>query len=300
MNNNICKFSTSPEIGGDIAALNFVYERNPSSDEPMLPGSCMICIVAAGEASFRLTSTSAYDAESSKPIFVQPSNGDCPSFSVPEEEYLLSAGDIFFIFRGRGYRLCDLGGLEYMYISVVGTRVRPLLERLGVTPVSPVRRGYLKLLPFWRESILFADHLPDSSGIDLVAQSVLFYTLSRISGSGEVSGFAADERDVILDVKRYIDESFADPSLSLTSVAAKFGYNPKYLSERFKRTVRINLSEYLTSLRLEHARSLLDSGCRSVSSAAEASGYSDPLYFSKVFRRRFNCSPREYIKRAER
>ncbi len=83
-------------------------------------------------------------------------------------------------------------------------------------------------------------------------------------------------------------------------MSRKFSYSPKYVSAAFARLVNLSYSEYLRQLRMDHARRLFESGTLSVKEAASASGYSDALYFSKVFKKHFGCSPREYIKRFDK
>ena len=45
------------------------------------------------------------------------------------------------------------------------------------------------------------------------------------------------------------------------------------------------------------AQSLFNEGLDSVKNVALLSGFSDPLYFSKVFKKRVGCAPTEYISR---
>ena len=49
--------------------------------------------------------------------------------------------------------------------------------------------------------------------------------------------------------------------------------------------------EYLTELRLKHARTLLMNTGRTVSEVAEAAGFEDPSYFARVYKKRFCLSP---------
>jgi AraC-like DNA-binding protein len=58
----------------------------------------------------------------------------------------------------------------------------------------------------------------------------------------------------------------------------------------------MNYSEYLRSVRLKYAITLLDHGIDSVKNVALLSGFSDPLYFSKVFKDSIGISPKGYIK----
>ena len=53
-------------------------------------------------------------------------------------------------------------------------------------------------------------------------------------------------------------------------------------------------SEYVRSLRIKYAVSLFDHGIDSVKNVALLSGFTDPLYFSTVFKKCLGVSPKEY------
>ncbi|MBF0244397.1 MAG: helix-turn-helix transcriptional regulator, partial [Planctomycetes bacterium] len=58
----------------------------------------------------------------------------------------------------------------------------------------------------------------------------------------------------------------------------------------------ISPTNYHREPRIRRARSLLESGDDTIDSVAHQCGYSDPLYFSRVFRRSVGVSPRSYRK----
>lgn len=60
--------------------------------------------------------------------------------------------------------------------------------------------------------------------------------------------------------------------------------------------MRVGISEYVATLRIQQACTLLDQGFTSVKDIAFLCGYNDPLYFSKVFKAKTGVSPREYQK----
>lgn len=76
-------------------------------------------------------------------------------------------------------------------------------------------------------------------------------------------------------------------------VAAYIGIKPSYFSRLFKEYHGINFSQYMQNLKMDKARKLLAEG-RSVREAAEMTGFSDPNYFTRVFRARFNVSPKNF------
>jgi AraC-like DNA-binding protein len=62
----------------------------------------------------------------------------------------------------------------------------------------------------------------------------------------------------------------------------------------FKHSFNTTPKKYINSLRIEKARFLLQNKNQTVKDAAYRAGFTDPLYFSKVFKEKFGVSPSEY------
>ena len=177
-----------------------------------------------------------------------------------------------------------------MYIRFEGTRADELFARFGICATNCVFEGYGGLAAFWQSALTKAGE----KNLDLISESVLLYTL------GEMAPCAADpKRDLLREVVRFIDQEFTDSGMNLSSVAARFGYNDKYLSRIFKNDMGITFSAYLTNLRIRHAVFLMDHNVTSVKNVALLSGYKDPLYFSGVFKSKLGLSPKEYVSKKQ-
>ena len=92
----------------------------------------------------------------------------------------------------------------------------------------------------------------------------------------------------------YIDKNYSSDSLSLSSVACAIHVSANYLSSIFSQNVQKTFTEYVTEKRMERARKLLRSTDKSTAVIAQEVGYKDAHYFSFVFRKTQECSPREY------
>jgi len=98
--------------------------------------------------------------------------------------------------------------------------------------------------------------------------------------------------------KEYINQNFNDPSLSLYTVSNVVGFSPNHFSTVFSQETGETFIEYLTKRRIMEAKKLItDTDKRFVDIAFEV-GYSDPHYFSYVFKKKTGQSPKEF-KRAE-
>lgn len=119
-------------------------------------------------------------------------------------------------------------------------------------------------------------------------QPVLRY--SRLAESNRNAG----KDRLIKDVQDYIDSHIAD-KLTLSEVAEQFGLSASYFSVLFKQQTGVGFSDYVTTQRIEKAKHLLLSGDVKIYEAAEALGFESAFYFSKVFKKKEGCSPKEFI-----
>ncbi|MBW2690331.1 MAG: helix-turn-helix transcriptional regulator, partial [Deltaproteobacteria bacterium] len=77
-------------------------------------------------------------------------------------------------------------------------------------------------------------------------------------------------------------------------LASFLGISASHLSASFKKNIGTPPMRYLLELRLTRAAYLLANVNMSVSQVAREAGFSDPLYFSRQFKKRFGLSPRHY------
>lgn len=211
------------------------------------------------------------------------------TFVCNGKEYPVNKGDVFFTLPSSLYAICGAGDLEYMYVSFLGLGAPALLKRIFNATEKRVFRGEEELIEFWKQAIKKAN----PQNVDLLSKSVLEYSAAcLISELPEEKNTA-----VIAEIERYVRLRFTDSALTLKSLADKFGYNEKYLSKLFYRTTGIYFGDYLTNLRINASCSLMQEGKASVKEISAACGFSDPLYFSKVFKKKMLVSPSAFLKR---
>lgn len=101
------------------------------------------------------------------------------------------------------------------------------------------------------------------------------------------------EADTIHQIKQYIIEHSSE-DISLDTLAKKVDLSPIYISKMFKEKLGINYIDLLTECRIEKAKKLLVDPEISIKEITYNVGYHDPNYFSKVFKKMCNVSPKEY------
>lgn len=112
----------------------------------------------------------------------------------------------------------------------------------------------------------------------------------------EVNGYSR----VISDAVEYICRSFRNPDLSLNDVAAYVHLSPGYLSSEFKKETGVTLKSYLTDVRIEAAKRMMDDGNYKIYEICSAVGYNSSQYFSQAFYKKTGMFPTEYSKKGGR
>lgn len=255
---NICKLITS-EINSQLTPVNFILESNPEAMRNTEPKPVFrVVLIAKQRGKLYLSSRS----------------------------YSCTVGDIIFLFENEIYHFEGEDDFQYMYIEFKGLRADELFRRFGINKVNRIFPGYDGLIPFWLESLSRAT----KENIDLVSESILLYTFSRFASEN------SKVNNCISTIMEITEDNFSDSNLSMAFIAEQLGYNAKYLSHIFKKETGMGYTEYLQMFRIKYAISLFENGLDSIKNVAFLSGYSDPLYFSTVFKNKIGISPKNYIK----
>lgn len=99
---------------------------------------------------------------------------------------------------------------------------------------------------------------------------------------------------IVERAKSYILQNYGKEGLCLKDVAKALRISPYYLSHLFKDSEGMSIGEYIRDIRIARAKELLESSGLSVIEVGLEVGYSDPAYFSKIFRKETGLSPSQY------
>ncbi|MEK3724101.1 helix-turn-helix domain-containing protein [Paenibacillus sp. FSL H8-0034] len=116
--------------------------------------------------------------------------------------------------------------------------------------------------------------------------------LNRIEGQRE----HRDNRQLIQNVKVYVELHFDDPDLSLTHLGDAFQISSKYVSQLFKEAFGEKFSDYLTKIRVESAKKWLAETDIPVQDIAIKAGYIHTFSFIRVFKKMVGMTPGDYRK----
>lgn len=150
----------------------------------------------------------------------------------------------------------------------------------------------------------------DSNGFLLDAFTAAFYYWSEAAGGrtllpiyGQlIAAFLSKYQPVrrssqtVQQIEDDILQHYPDCAYDLNAYLSSLPFNMEYLKKMFKRETGRTPLQYLTDKRLENAASTLATFCGkgNISETARMCGFGDPLYFSRLFKKKYGVSPRNY------
>lgn len=123
-------------------------------------------------------------------------------------------------------------------------------------------------------------------------QIFLLVQRTRQEQKPSVSTYIQEEMEY---ARRYFNEHYNEP-ISIQDYAESRNMSVCYFQRNFKQIVSHTPMQYLLTIRVNNAASLLETTDYSVAEIAAIVGYEDPLYFSRLFRKLKGMSPSEYRK----
>lgn len=205
-------------------------------------------------------------------------------------DFNLSVGDIFFCLPACPYAIESVKNFKFAYVGYLGAQANLLAENFKLSAANCVFKGSKSVVDVFKAAISMPNEVSDYT-----SKSALFFALATIASTTLTIDANKKERNTASVIKKYIDDNFSNPDLSLESMCKSLSYNPKYISAVFKNEFKITFKEYLTTIRIQNACALIERGFTGVKNIARLSGFSDPLYFSKVFKRKMKMTPTEHL-----
>ena len=99
---------------------------------------------------------------------------------------------------------------------------------------------------------------------------------------------------VIHKITSEIEKNFTDPDIDVTMILNSSGYAEDYIRAKFLSVTKMTPIKYLTSVRMKNAKALMNLYDFSISEVAGRCGILDVAYFSRIFKKYYGISPKEY------
>lgn len=228
-----------------------------------------------------------------RPQFILISEGS-GILSVNGAEYPLSAGDVMYLPMNvpHSYR-CSSGTWRSWWVIADGYGIEDLLPRFGFTEAAVIRNVPMQSVQRRMRSIYEAlehDKLR-GAGIasgEMYALMIELYHALRFDAAERHSGARAVAR-----AADYMEAHYAE-QITLSDLAHAADLSEGYLCRLFSQYFHARPIAYLNRLRIQKAKVMLNRSYLSVESVAEACGFENPSYFTKLFRQTEGITPSAY------
>ncbi|MBT2690670.1 response regulator [Bacillus sp. ISL-47] len=110
---------------------------------------------------------------------------------------------------------------------------------------------------------------------------------------GIPQGVQYGEKNVMQQIEEFLLESY-NKDFTLQEIADRFYLSREYISRKFKQEYQATITDFITNIRMEKAKDLLQNTKLKIYEVAFQVGYQDEKYFSKVFKKTAGVSPNEY------
>ena len=230
--------------------------------------------------------------------------------SISGESYIGKTGEAFVVSPGNLHLMGSQSGTVDYYtflfpLKYISFRTDDMLdEKL----LEPLNSGHLMICPRVKDTakelceqlIKIYEAKNDESESKITTQVrtkiiLLQFILEMWKKGFVIENDTSGRNTVEKEMVSYIQQNFTG-KISLREFGEQFHLSEKYISRNFKEHFHITLSQYVTYLRLEHAKQLLQDTDIPVTDVAMQSGYQNVSYFIRSFQKAYAVSPLKYRK----
>ena len=191
---------------------------------------------------------------------------------------------------------------EYLKSAIAVQAVQYLEKPLNFPQIEGVVGQTVVHVREAQRTALELERLRGQNGINGTASGSVTGSVTG-SATGSTSGDKDPVGDVAGDmagnariraIQHHIETEYANPSLGVQSIAARFFLTPSYLCAFYKKHTDRTVIETITAVRMNRALVLLRDLRLKLPEVARSVGYQDPNYFSCIFKRHFGRTVSEY------
>lgn len=213
--------------------------------------------------------------------------------TIGNESYPFSAGDAVIIPPHTKYRYDNAAQGEeigYLYLHFTGSKCKELIALCGLPIAKPAKIGvHLEIVDKFEE--LFNEFINRHKSFPFATSALIKQILISMGKRAE-SASGTPKKNLTLSI-RYIHLHLKE-SLDIKTLAKMEYVSPSRYRQIFREITGTSPLEYITEQRILLACNLIERGYTSISQIAEESGYTDRLYFQRVFKRITGTTPGKY------
>lgn len=221
------------------------------------------------------------------------------TFSCSGKTYNLGAGNMFFISPGElvAYSANSEDPWRYMWVGFHGDDAEQFVNEIGFSQSNPIQNfpDNKNIVKYIGDMISIEQ--TSLYGTDCKLQGLLYMflgeLLSQKSGQSDISDVTPSGEVVIQKSIQFMTSNFSSPNLTVAFLAHRYNFDRSYFSRIFKEITGITPHQYLLNIRMQKALELLFMTNLSITQVANSVGYNDYVVFSKSFKAKQKCSPKQ-------
>lgn len=198
--------------------------------------------------------------------------------SAENKQYYINTNDILYLPQNMKYS-AEYTDTELIVIHFVSEKNDSEIEVYSFENTEKIYKLFLSALSFWKNK----EH-----GFYSYTLAQLYMILGTIAEKNAEAVLPQH----FLKALSFINANYKKNDLNIDMICRQGGISATMLRQLFKKYYQKTPLEYILSLRLEYARSLISNGV-SIENAAYDSGFNDSKYFARVVKKHFGCTPRE-------
>ncbi len=230
--------------------------------------------------------------------------------NISGENYIGKPGDAFVVSPGNLHFMgSQTGTVDYFTflfpLKYIAFRTDDMLDD---KLIEPLNSGHLMISPEIKDTVkeqceqlarVYAAEIDESESKitnQIKKKIILLQFIHELWKKGFIVENDTTGRNTVeKEMVSYIQQNYTGKIL-LREFGEQFHLSEKYISRYFKEHFHITLSQYVTYLRLEHAKQMLQETDISVTEVAMQSGYQNISYFIRSFKKTYGVSPLKYRK----
>lgn len=220
-------------------------------------------------------------------------------FQTGQKTFPLKAGQAFLIFPGEEtyYEADKREPWSYIWVGFNGLKANECAAGAGFTKEAPTGTfSCTEALVGYVDQMLEAHQLTYANELKRNSCMLLFFAAlieDHQSASQDAFNYDYPGSVYVKQAVNYLSLNYSQ-RIKINDLAKYIGINRSYLTNSFKKVMKVSPQEFLVNLRMEKAVSLLSQTDLSVGAIASHVGYEDPLAFSKIFKQKYGLSPKTY------
>lgn len=199
------------------------------------------------------------------------------NFRMGDREFSTAPGDVLYLPADEAYD-ADYTDNEIIVVHFLQNDYAGSGENYSFGHQEEFGRLFRNLFETWKQ--------PETTVFE--CNAILYQILAALRTYSQEE---YDPKDAFHRAVKMLQQNFRDPQLSLAGICRDCGLSEATLRAKFVREYNLPPVKYLQNLRISYATRLLSERTLSVEEIAEASGFADSKYFSRVIKKAHGVPP---------